>query len=555
MASDTLMPALLAQMMTLPYNPNNVVDEAAPVTLDMELTAGLQLAKMIGFNADEDTPDCAFGHLTSGGTVANYEAIHLLRAIRHFPMALAMALRTNDSPQTIHTDAGAAITDLDDWTLGNISLDEVIRIRERFLSALKEMPDEDAQQLLDSLEAERIETLGWHGFHERHPDWKPPVLLLPITGHYSWAKGAKLLGLGTRNVEVIAEREMRMDTDALKFRLDELFEARIPVLASVAVLGTTEFGTIDPVHEIVNERDERLELGQYVPIHVDAAWGGYLCALFRDPDGRFLPRENISQDFIRFPSDNVYRAFEALASVDTVTVDPHKLGFVPFGAGAVLFRDHRMLDLVTQDADYLFDSERNTNSYRDKFQTLGKYILEGSKPGAAAAAVCVSQTVVPLDRDNLGKVLAETIHATEYFLERIPQLASELQGIAHVAVPFRPDTNLLCIAINPAGNRSLKKLNQFSRQIFGAMRVDASVPVQSREFFGSYTTLTERGLGETDFSRCLALLGIEEDDDDHRIFILRHTLMNPWLIDSYNGINYIDQYCVFLRGIIEDVLT
>ena len=40
-----------------------------------------------------------------------------------------------------------------------------------------------------------------------------------------------------------------------------------------------------------------------------------------------------------------------------------------------------------------------------------------------------------------------------------------------------------------------------------------------------------------------ATLGGEHDD---RLLILRHTLMNPYLIDHENGISYIDRYFDFL---------
>ena len=46
MVSDLLLPGLAAQMLTLPYNPNNVSEDAAPVTVDMEVQVGLQLARM-----------------------------------------------------------------------------------------------------------------------------------------------------------------------------------------------------------------------------------------------------------------------------------------------------------------------------------------------------------------------------------------------------------------------------------------------------------------------------------------------------------------------------
>src|SRR3546814_2469582 len=68
MVSDLLLPGLAAQILTLPYNPNNVSEDAAPVTVDLEVQVGLQLARMLGYRHDPKLPDCAFGHLTSGGT-------------------------------------------------------------------------------------------------------------------------------------------------------------------------------------------------------------------------------------------------------------------------------------------------------------------------------------------------------------------------------------------------------------------------------------------------------------------------------------------------------
>src|SRR5690606_4810211 len=70
MVSDLALPGLAAQMLTLPYNPNNVSEDAAPVTIDLEIKVGLQLARLFGFVDDPGRVDCAFGHLTSGGTVA-----------------------------------------------------------------------------------------------------------------------------------------------------------------------------------------------------------------------------------------------------------------------------------------------------------------------------------------------------------------------------------------------------------------------------------------------------------------------------------------------------
>src|SRR4249920_3805142 len=49
MVSDLALPGLAALWLALPYNPNNVSEDAAPVTIDLELRAGLQLARMFGY--------------------------------------------------------------------------------------------------------------------------------------------------------------------------------------------------------------------------------------------------------------------------------------------------------------------------------------------------------------------------------------------------------------------------------------------------------------------------------------------------------------------------
>ena len=75
-------------------------------------------------------------------------------------------------------------------------------------------------------------------------------------------------------------------------------------------------------------------------------------------------------------------------------------------------------------------------------------------------------------------------------------------------------------------------------------------PLQDRSFFGSVTTLRPQALGEAGMRRILDELGLDaatdSDAEDHLV-ILRHTLMNPWLIDERNGISYIDMYFRYLE--------
>lgn len=565
MASDLLLPGLIAQIVTLPYNPNNVVEDAAPVTVELELEAGLQLARMLGFPSDTARADCAFGHLTGGGSVANYEALAMLRAVRCWPLAAAGALRGSELGQ-LALDARGTLGDADAWSLANLSVAEVIELRARVVAALAAHDDPArARALGEAIEAERIGSLGTLEFHRRHPGLAAPVVLAPSTAHYSWDKAMRLLGLGDGRLWRVAEHGMRMDADALDAALAQACEQKVPVLAVVSVLGTTEFGTIDPLHRVVAARDAWRGRGLAFGLHVDAAWGGYLATLFRAPDGGLRPHPEVRAEFEYFPSAEVYAAFAALGQVDSVTVDPHKLGYLPFGTGAVVYRDQRVTDFVAQDAAYVFDvapGDPAAAAYRDRFKGLGRFILEGSKPGANAAAVCVAHRVLPLDHQNLGAIIARTVRNAERFYDRVRQLAHEVADVATLTIPFEPDSNLVCLALNPRGNRDLAVANRAAERVYASLRVDASLPLQARQHFASATTLALHNLGLGPMTEVLGRLGLdpttlrESPADPQReaagLFVLRHTLMNPWLIDAENGVDYLDMYCKHLAGLLRE---
>lgn len=55
MLMDTSIPAILGYITTMVFNPNNVSLEASPVTTMLEIEAGEQLCKMLGFRLQEGT--------------------------------------------------------------------------------------------------------------------------------------------------------------------------------------------------------------------------------------------------------------------------------------------------------------------------------------------------------------------------------------------------------------------------------------------------------------------------------------------------------------------
>jgi hypothetical protein len=223
MVSDLLLPGLAAQILALPYNPNNVSDEAAPVTIDLEIKVGLQLARLLGYVSDPEQDGCAFGHLTSGGTLANFQALRLALALKCFPVALRAAAPPGmsipeDDMQAFRLTPAQAIDLLVGW--------------QGWLSALE---PQDRVCWRKKLEAERIEQLGGVRFFATHPELAPPVVLAPVTAHYSWSKGMKMLGLGREQLVLIPERGMRLDITAFEQTLRDLDAAGASPLLAVAV--------------------------------------------------------------------------------------------------------------------------------------------------------------------------------------------------------------------------------------------------------------------------------------------------------------------------------
>ncbi|MDK2593940.1 pyridoxal phosphate-dependent decarboxylase family protein [Pseudoalteromonas obscura] len=560
MASDVLLPGMLGQFITALYNPNNVTEEAAPVTVKMELEVGNNLAAMFGYNLDPNNGSVAWGHLTSGGTVANYQSLWMFRSVKYYPLAVK---RCGELADIDFIDGkGRSLHYMSTWDLMNLSIDEVIQVRVNCLNQLKAMGDDKYDELIQLLREQRIEHQGHIDFFEQHKELKQPVVLVPATAHYSWVKAMKILGIGSKNLwHVPTDEKMRLDPEALRLLLLKAKSENRTVLAVIGVLGTTEFGTVDPISDIVTLREEMIRdesLNYY--IHIDAAWGGYLSSVFRNEENNLRSHDEVKAGFEHFPSAKVYDAFAALKDTDSITVDPHKLGYMPYGSGAFIARNKNMCGFVVQEAAYVFDKKNRFVEPEPKLNQLGQYIMEGSKPGAAAAASYVAQNVLPLNAEQFGKLPASTIRTTEVFYHKISELSDKLKGKATLITPMEPDTNLICLAINPAGNTSTRVLNDFTRKVFEHIKIEKTTPLFNKEFIGSYTSIFRKNIDDSVAQSLCSKLGLDSGSfvtdiekaeyQDNALFVLRHTLMNPWLSDDKNGETYLDMYLTYLEETI-----
>ena len=167
MVSDLLMPAHLAYILTMLYNPNNVAWEASPATTKLELQVGIELAQMIGFDKDK-----AFGHITSGGTVANIEALWIARNLKSIPFAI----------KKVRPDL---VEGMSDKMLMNFSPRKTLE--------LVRMVDEQ----IDEIKKYSVRGEGVKSF-------EIGKVFVPGTRHYSWDKMVDILGIGANNLVVVA---------------------------------------------------------------------------------------------------------------------------------------------------------------------------------------------------------------------------------------------------------------------------------------------------------------------------------------------------------------
>jgi glutamate/tyrosine decarboxylase-like PLP-dependent enzyme/anti-sigma regulatory factor (Ser/Thr protein kinase) len=559
MLADVSLPALIGYIASMLYNPNNVTWEASPVTTLLEVQVGRDLAKMLGFGRTPEELAATWGHITSGGTLANVESIWVAKAVKYLPIAVRHAAADLGVKGLTAGADQKELQRLTAWELANLSPAEALDLREQFvLSYLRQhqyLPDREAvAQVNDVLKRHDILSLGDHAFFSRLTGedlLHPGIMFAPQTIHYSWVKGPGAVGVGSQQVlPVPVDADYRMDIARLRQELEKALEEKKPVLAVVGVVGTTQEGAVDPMNELVELRCEFAQRGLGFSLHCDAAYGGYIAACFRNAGGDLRGYDEMMGEYAGWPSKEVYDSYAALKDGDSITVDPHKLGFIPYPAGAIVFRDGRVKELVAQEAAYVLGG-RTEKQPGDVY--IGKYILEGSKPGAAAAATFLSHRVVPPDRNGYGAVLGHTMRIARTFYDRFLRFADAIRDEFVVQPLTQPDTNILMYAFNPAGNRRLDLMNRFGLALYKELSIDPASPVQTRRFIVSHTELSydsynpvalqaflqdKMGIPGSCFVSPADLARRRAAGDqgyDDGLVVLRTTLMNPFLLEPVRG--------------------
>jgi tyrosine decarboxylase/aspartate 1-decarboxylase len=175
-------------------------------------------------------------------------------------------------------------------------------------------------------------------------DTDDPNVVAPKSAHFSFRKAAELLGVELRTAPTT---DHRANVDAMNELVDE------DTVALVGVAGSTEYGVVDPIREIAEVANDADAL-----CHVDAAWGGF-----------YLPFTDYQWHF-------------GHADIDTLTIDPHKVGQAAVPSGGLIARSEELFDPLAIDTPYL--------------ETTSQITLTGTRSGAGvASAVAAMEALWP----------------------------------------------------------------------------------------------------------------------------------------------------------------
>lgn len=393
-------------------------------------------------------------------------------------------------------------------------------------------PTTEVQQALD---AHSLSTVGYQDYGRRlvqtYGDGLPAaVVLVASTVHYSWEKIVRTLGVGSNQLVYIpVDERYRMDPDALWERVQELSSRQVPILACISVCGSTEESAVDRLDQVLEvRRRAEEELGVTFHIHSDAAYGGYAAAVTQRGDGTRRSaseiREVLGDDW---PAEEWLASIKALGEADSVTIDPHKLGYVPYPAGAFLLRDRRARELVATDPPYILAAE-GTEAGEDL--VLGRFIFEGSKPGAAAASVWLSHKVLPLDERGYGYLIERTMVGARLFHEALSE--AELDPFRIIMLP-EPDINIVCFVVHHPSLETLEATNTFNERIYAEMSL--SHPGATPDYIVSRTRF-QTPMYDGAVDPILEELGIATAEEwraagSEGLVVLRSTVMDPFLAD------------------------
>ena len=158
------------------------------------------------------------------------------------------------------------------------------------------------------------------------PEYSTLRLYTSEISHFSMDKACHIMGLGYDSVRKIpVDDKCRIDLKAFERMVEEDRAKGLHPFCAVATIGTTDFGSIDPIGGMREICDR-----YGIHLHADAAYGS----------GAIM-------------SSTYKSRLGDLSLADSITIDFHKMFLLPISCSAVLMKNGKKLECFQLHADYL----------------------------------------------------------------------------------------------------------------------------------------------------------------------------------------------------------
>lgn len=624
---DITLPSMIGYFAAMLQNQNNVTPQASPATTLLELLASNDIARMAGFhttNLDEKPTAVeeinAWAHISCDGSVANIESLWAARELKFMPLGIKYALNAGEYLESISDSLrlpdGRLLKDATAWELLNLKQDDTLALPEQIAELICAGNGRIEEQLVEvwetlvskySLNSRGIMFFSLHFLQKE--DIKSPALIVPSTKHYSWPKAASVLGMGNGQkglseeelvtigkiehdglINVYVDPEGKVKPDLLERILRVCRDNKKPVVMVVGVMGTTEEGAVDPMEEILAVRErfrEDLKSSFDYSVHADAAWGGYFLTCCRNefpmedyPEGESKGRgDSQAEQYDNKDSwfrEAVFKNMVNICNCDSVTIDPHKMGYIPYPAGSLIYRNDRIINLLSFTAPYI---NSGSSAGGINIRKIGECGIEGSKSGAAAASVYLSHMVIRPDKRGYGKIINQSMLNSKIFylylnfledypkqnnsfevvmFDRFPEKYSNKTTRAYLKrllwddkielgsldIDFQEilrdiagDQNIVDYIFVDRADREMTRTTALNEAVFRQFSIDPEKPVEGDEIFVSMTTFHRDEYGD-DFMDSLGgrvYKGVQGDRRIDQIPCIRSVIMDPWAIYTYKN--------------------
>lgn len=225
-------------------------------------------------------------------------------------------------------------------------------------------------------------------FQEAGEDYEDKKLKVMCNemGHYSLDKACDLLGVELVEVDMDG---YKTNVDSLRRLLDGYNqEEKDSVIAIVGLAGETETGLVDDLDALA---DVATDYGMF--FHVDAAYGGpFILTEKRD-------------------------LFSGIERADSIVVDPHKMMYVPYASGAMLFKNKEHHALIQKCARYLQPDSNEGVMGSKELRNFGFAArIEGSMSTGGVMSTWATKEL--FGEEGLRALLNHTLELTDYAYKR-----------------------------------------------------------------------------------------------------------------------------------------